>query len=202
MNNLFNKGQRVPSLIEEALLGKMYDEPKEDENNKPKTNVVINTNREWYGKNSTVSTFIATAYNEDGEKIDSMKGYFLEPHVNYDSARIANSDKAIMYGTYNVVSKAELENRINKQRRDRGKKDVHLRFDWYVDKVPGRSGIAIHGGTNGDDTSGCLLPGDTLEYKEHDQDYTIKNSTTKKNELFKFFKQYGENGIKINIGFK
>jgi hypothetical protein len=34
----------------------------------------------------------ATAYNEQGEKIDSMKGYFLEPHVNYDSAKIANSD--------------------------------------------------------------------------------------------------------------
>lgn len=33
MNNLFNKGQRVPSLIEEALLGKMYDEPKEDDKN-------------------------------------------------------------------------------------------------------------------------------------------------------------------------
>lgn len=76
MNNLFNKGQRVPSLIEEALLGKMYDEPKEDENNKPKTNVVVNATRKWYGKKSTVSTFTATAYNEQGEKIDSMKGYF------------------------------------------------------------------------------------------------------------------------------
>ena len=43
---------------------------------KPKTNVVVNSTREWYGKNSTVSTFTATAYNEQGEKIDSMKGYF------------------------------------------------------------------------------------------------------------------------------
>ena len=68
--------------------------------------------------------------------------------------------------------------------------------------MPGRSGIAIHGGRNGDDTLGCLLPGDTLEYKEDAQDYTIKNSTLKKNELFNFFKQYGRNGIKINIGFK
>ena len=37
---------------------------------KPKTNVVVNSTREWYGKNSTVSTFTATAYNEQGEKID------------------------------------------------------------------------------------------------------------------------------------
>ena len=41
-----------------------------------KTNVVVNTTRKWYGKNSTVSTFIATAYNEQGDKIDSMNGYF------------------------------------------------------------------------------------------------------------------------------
>lgn len=131
-----------------------------------------------------------------------MQGYFLEPHVNYDSAKIAKSDKAIMYGTYNVISKAELEKRINVQQKARGEEEVNLRFDWYVDDVPGRSGIAIHGGKNGDHTSGCLLPGDTLEYNEQAKDYTINNSQSKKNELFNFFKQYGENGIKINIGFK
>ena len=194
MANYLNR----PSIFEIAT---EYEDGKNGEI-KPKTNVVVNTIRKWYGKKSTVSTFIATAYNEQGEKIDSMKGYFLEPHVNYDSAKIANSDKAIMYGTYNIISKAELEKKINKQRRNRGEKDVHLRFDWYVDNVPGRSGIAIHGGTNGDDTLGCLLPGDTLEYKEQAKDYTIKNSTRKKDELFNFFKQYGINGIKINIGFK
>ena len=37
---------------------------------------------------------------------------------------------------------------------------------------------------------------------EDAQDYTIKNSPLKKNELFNFFKQYGGNGIKINIDFK
>lgn len=202
MANYLNNNQKTPSLFEEAMLGRIYDEPGENENNKPKTNVVVNATRKWYGKKSTVSTFTATAYNEQGEKIDSMKGYFLEPHVNYDSAKIANSDKAIMYGTYNIIPKAELEERINKQRRERGEEDANLRFDWYIDKVPGRSGIAIHGGRNGDDTLGCLLPGDTLEYKEQIQDYTIKNSKSKKNELFDFFKQYGKQGIKINIGFK
>ena len=169
---------------------------------KPKTNVVVNSTRKWYGKNSTVSTFTATAYNEQNEKIDSMKGYFLEPHVNYDSAKIANSDKAIMYGTYNVIPKAKLEERINKQRREWGEKNVNLKYDWYLDNVPGRSGIAIHGGKNGDHTSGCLLPGDTLKYDEEAQDYTIKDYTSRKDALFNFFKQYGKNGIKINIDYK
>jgi hypothetical protein len=131
-----------------------------------------------------------------------MKGYFLEPHVNYDSAKIANSDKAIMHGTYNVIPKAKLEERINKQRREWGEKNVNLKYDWYVDNVPGRSGIAIHGGKNGDHTSGCLLPGDTLKYDEEAQDYTIKDYTSRKDALFNFFKQYGKNGIKINIDYK
>lgn len=100
MANYLNR----PSIFEIATA---YEDGKNREI-KPKTNVVVNTIRKWYGKKSTV-TFIATAYNEQGEKIDSMKGYFLEPHVNYDSAKIANSDKAIMYGTYNIISKAELE---------------------------------------------------------------------------------------------
>ena len=169
---------------------------------KPKTSVVVNSTRKWYGKNSTVSTFTATAYNEQNEKIDSMKGYFLEPHINYDSAKIANSDKAIMHGTYNVIPKAKLEERINKQRREWGEKNVNLKFDWYLDNVPGRSGIAIHGGKNGDHTSGCLLPGDTLKYDEETQDYTIKDYTSRKDALFNFFKQYGKDGIKINIDYK
>lgn len=198
MKNYF----RRPSIFETSTA---YEDGRNgviEQKEKPKTNVVINSTRRWYGKNSTVSTFTATAYNEQGEKIDSMQGYFLEPHVNYDSAKIAKSDKAIMYGTYNVISKAELEKRINVQQKARGEEEVNLRFDWYVDDVPGRSGIAIHGGKNGDHTSGCLLPGDTLEYNEQAKDYTINNSQSKKNELFNFFKQYGENGIKINIGFK
>ena len=34
----------LPSLIEEAMLGKIYDEPKDDESNKPETNIVVRTN--------------------------------------------------------------------------------------------------------------------------------------------------------------
>ena len=196
MANYLNK----PSIFEIATA---FEDGQEVEiKQKPKTNVVVNSTRKWYGKNSTVSTFTATAYNEQNEKIDSMKGYFLEPHVNYDSAKIANSDKAIMHGTYNVIPKAKLEERINKQRREWGEKNVNLKYDWYVDNVPGRSGIAIHGGKNGDHTSGCLLPGDTLKYDEEAQDYTIKDYTSRKDALFNFFKQYGKNGIKINIDYK
>ncbi len=196
MANYLNK----PSIFEIATA---FEDGQEGEiKQKPKTNVVVNSTRKWYGKNSTVSTFTATAYNEQNEKIDSMKGYFLEPHVNYDSAKIANSDKAIMHGTYNVIPKAKLEERINKQRREWGEKNVNLKYDWYVDNVPGRSGIAIHGGKNGDHTSGCLLPGDTLKYDEEAQDYTIKDYTSRKDALFNFFKQYGKNGIKINIDYK
>ena len=196
MANYLNK----PSIFEIATA---FEDGQEGEiKQKTKTNVVVNSTRKWYGKNSTVSTFTATAYNEQNEKIDSMKGYFLEPHVNYDSAKIANSDKAIMHGTYNVIPKAKLEERINKQRREWGEKNVNLKYDWYLDNVPGRSGIAIHGGKNGDHTSGCLLPGDTLKYDEEAQDYTIKDYTSRKDALFNFFKQYGKDGIKINIDFK
>ena len=196
MANYLNR----PSIFEIATA---YEDGHEGEiKQKPKTNVVVNSTRKWYGKNSTVSTFTATAYNEQNEKIDSMKGYFLEPHVNYDSAKIANSDKAIMHGTYNVIPKAKLEERINKQRREWGEKNVNLKYDWYLDNVPGRSGIAIHGGKNGDHTSGCLLPGDTLKYDEEAQDYTIKDYTSRKDALFNFFKQYGKDGIKINIDYK
>lgn len=196
MANYLNK----PSIFEIATA---FEDGQEGEiKQKTKTNVVVNSTRKWYGKNSTVSTFTATAYNEQNEKIDSMKGYFLEPHVNYDSAKIANSDKAIMHGTYNVIPKAKLEERINKQRREWGEKNVNLKYDWYLDNVPGRSGIAIHGGKNGDHTSGCLLPGDTLKYDEEAQDYTIKDYTSRKDALFNFFKQYGKDGIKINIDYK
>ena len=43
------------------------------------TNIVINTNRLWYGKDSTVSAFIATAYDDEGKRVNSMEGYSLSP---------------------------------------------------------------------------------------------------------------------------
>ncbi len=63
-----------------------------------------------------------------------------------------------MYGTYNVIPKVELEKRINKERRKRGKQDIQLTYKWYIDSVPCRSSIAIHAGNYGKDTEAvsCL----------------------------------------------
>lgn len=168
-----------PTICERA---KAY----EDGNNgeiAPSTNIVINTNRLWYGKDSTVSAFIATAYDEDGNRVSSMNGYFLEPETDYDRAEIEGDDKSIKYGTYNIVPGRTWQT-----------------YDWYVDKVPGRTGIAIHGGTDGSNTLGCLLPAENFVHDKEKDNYRTVNSGKKKKELFDFFKKYGKNGIKINVG--
>lgn len=64
----------LPSLIEEAMLGKIYDEPKDDESNKPETNIVVRTNRLYPGRDSTISAFLAIAYDKQGNKVDSLEG--------------------------------------------------------------------------------------------------------------------------------
>lgn len=147
------------------------------------SSIVINTNRLWYGKDSTVSAFLATAYDDKGNRISSMKGYFIEPETDYDRAEIEGDDKAIAYGTYNIVPQKEGQ-----------------RFEWYVDKVPGRRGIAIHSGNNGSHTSGCLLPAEDFTYDKNNDSYHTVGSGRKKRELFAFFNRYGKNGIRINIG--
>ena len=156
---------------------------KNNQKSVPTTNIVINTNRLWYGKDCTVSAFIATAYDEAGNTVNSMEGYFLEPGTDYDKAEIAGSDSSIKYGTYNIV---------------RGQK--WQRFEWYVDNVPGRSGIAIHGGTDGSNTLGCLLPAESFIHDEKNDNYQTVNSGKKKKELFEFFRKFGKNGFKINVG--
>ena len=40
----------------------------------PKTHVAIKTDRQWFGNDSTVSTFIATAYDEQGNAVDTLDG--------------------------------------------------------------------------------------------------------------------------------
>ena len=196
MKNEFNKGYRRPTIFEEATA---YDN-----GNcgyiKPYTNVVVKTNRLWYGNKSTASAFLATAYDEQGNRIDSMNGYFLEPEHNPDSARVGGGKKAIEPGIYNIIPKETLEKRINKQREKEGKGKTTLRFEWYVDSVPGRSGIAIHNGNVGDETEGCLLPGTTVQYDKKVGQYRVDGSDPKRRELFDFFKKYGRNGIKIEVG--
>ena len=66
MKEFSHNGQRVSSLIEDTMLGKIYDEPTNGDNNKPKTNVVIHTNRLYPGKESTISAFLAIAYDGQG----------------------------------------------------------------------------------------------------------------------------------------
>ena len=166
---------------------------------KPKTNVVVNTTRFGYGKNSTVSKFIAMAYDETGNKVDSIKGYFLEPETDYNRAKIKNSDTSIAQGNYKVIPKKILEERINTERRKRGETDIQLTYQWYVDSVPGRSGIAIHAGNYGKDTEGCFLPGENYSYDKETETYNVWESKKKAKELFDFFDNYGHNGIKINV---
>ena len=192
MNNNF----RRPTIFEIATA---YEDGKNGYiEQKPKTNVVINTNRLWYGKDCTVSAFLATAYDEQGNKIDSMEGYFLEPATDYDKAKTEGSDTAIMSGTYEVIPQNEMKKRIAK-RKNVKEESITLKYDWYIDNPPGRSGIAIHGGKSGENTTGCFIPGKSFEFNEQELDYRI-NSVEKKRELFKFIENYGGNGIKINVG--
>ena len=86
MANYLNK----PSIFDIATA---FEDGQEGEiKQKTKTNVVVNTTRIGYGKKSTVSKFIAMAYDETGNKIDSIKGYFLEPETDYNRAKVKNSD--------------------------------------------------------------------------------------------------------------
>lgn len=168
---------------------------------KSNTNVVVHTNRLWYGNNSTVSAYRATAYDEQGRIVDSIEGYFLEPATNFRLSKVEGKKKAIMSGQYNIIPKARMLKKVNDTREKNGLKPIEdLKYDWYVDSPPGRSFVAIHGGRIWEHTQGCFLPGETFEYNEETKDYKIKNSSTKKKELFDFFNRYGKKGIKIDVG--
>ena len=129
MSNFFNNGQRIPNIFERA---RAYEDGNEGyvQQQKPKTNVVVNTNRIGYGKKSTVSEFTAIAYDGTGNKIDSIKGYFLEPETNYNKAKVKNSDTSIAQGNYNVISKTELEkkNKYRKKRKRRSGYSINLQM--------------------------------------------------------------------------
>ena len=56
--------------------------------------------------------FLATAYDEQGNTIDSMRGYFLEPGTDYNRAKREGSDTAIMSGEYEVIPQNEMKKRI------------------------------------------------------------------------------------------
>ena len=117
MANYFNNNRRIPTIFEIATA---FENRNEGEI-KPRTRVVVNTNRIGYWKKSTISEFTAMAYDETDNKVDSIKGYFLEPETNYNKAKVRNSDTSIEQGNYNVISKTKLEKRINTERRKKEK---------------------------------------------------------------------------------
>ena len=85
------KGQRRPDIFEIATA---YENGNEGDK-KPRTKVVVNTNRLWYGDDSTVSAFIATAYDEQGNRVDAMNGYFLD-----GTAHVTNKDGSVYEGEF------------------------------------------------------------------------------------------------------
>ena len=194
-NYLNNNGIR-PSILDIAL---SYENGNQREI-KPKTRVVVNTNRIWYGENSTASAFLAIAYDEQGKEINSVRGYFLEPETKYEKAKTEGGKMAIMSGQYNIITNAEMLKKINEQRKkNKQNPKKSLRFHWYIDTPPGRSCVAIHGGKTWENTEGCFIPGDTIELSADGKNYDIYDRGKKK-ELFDFFEKYGHNGIKINVG--
>ena len=157
--------------------------------------VKISVNRTGYGSDTTMSSFLATAYDDSGTIIDSLEGFFLEPAVDYGSCtpsgfisglyNVADSDTAIAPGTYNVVPGY-----------------YHQQSGYYeVSDVEGRSYIMIHAGNNGSDTLGCLMPGVTGSYHSGIDDYTVSQSKVKLQELTEFLDKYGDDGITIDISY-
>ncbi|OJX91988.1 MAG: hypothetical protein BGP01_06820 [Paludibacter sp. 47-17] len=145
--------------------------------------VKITVNRSFYGDNSTMSYFLATAYDDNGNVISSMSGMFLEPTVDYDRSTVENSDTAIKYGTYNVVPST-----FNGQ------------TGYYeVTGVEGRTNIKIHLGNTGDDTTGCLLPGTTGYYNSTTGESTVTGSKNMMDQLRNFLGSYGSSGITMQI---
>lgn len=169
--------RRRPTILE---LANMYNKPERRD-----TDVVIETNRFLYGYNATVSDFSAIAYDHNGVPIDSLQGYFLEPASNYEFATTEGSDTAILPGTYNIIPKWH----------------ERQKYKWYLANPKGRSGIAIHSGRSGANTSGCLIPGNNYEIHQHEKgdSLTISNAKAKTEELFHFFNKYGNGNIKIKI---
>jgi hypothetical protein len=142
------------------------------------THVIINVQRYGFGSDTTASYFTATAYDDNGNVIGSQIGYMLEPATEYSLCNVAGSDTSICAGTYSMS---------------------YYNNHYYVNGVNGRSGIQIHAGNNGGDTSGCLMPGDSIGFSN--ENYYIPNThsggTT--TALYEFLNKYSGTGITITI---
>lgn len=143
--------------------------------------VEVDVTRSYFGSQSTGSSYVATAYDDNGNVVCVITGYFLEPLYDPSQSRTAGSDTAIPDGCYNVSPSS-----------------YHGRSGYYqINDVPGRSGIKIHPGNNGEDTTGCLLPGSGIA--QQGGEYTVSGSRNETKELFNLFKEYGGDGITMNI---
>ena len=145
--------------------------------------VRITVNRSFYGDNSTMSYFLATAYDDSGNVVSSLSGMFLEPTADYDRCTTSGSNTAISYGTYNVIPSTY-----------RGQSGYY-----EVSGVEGRSYIKIHNGKTGGDTAGCLLPGTSGSYNPGTGEYEVADSRNMLSGLTTFFNQYGNSGITMQI---
>ena len=143
--------------------------------------VIINVNRMPSVGNSTASTFTATAYDDFGNAVGQVSGYFLEPKVVPNLATTAGSDTAISPGSYSL-----------------SKSTYNGNSGYYqVDNVPGRSQIKIHTGNYHDNTEGCFLPGSSVG--ELSGNATVGESDDKRIELTKLLDDHGDRGITFNV---
>lgn len=148
-----------------------------------RSGVNISVNREFYGDKSTMSKFVATAYDEYGNVIGTLTGMFLEPGTYYDQSKVAGSNTAITAGTYKVIPSTF-----------QGKDGYY-----EITGVEGRSGIKIHIGNTNIDTTGCFLPGTSGALNPSSGEYEVSDSGKKLKELNNFLDQYGKDGITINV---
>lgn len=147
------------------------------------TYVKISTNRYDYGNDSTISQFTAWAYNQNGEVIDSISGYFLEPKTDYEKSSQSGSDTAIPSGTYEVHPYSS---------------EKHPNC-FQIDGISGRNNVLIHTGNTGGDTLGCFLPGTNEGNPQSDGSPTVSGSKDEYKKLKDFINKYGDGHATINV---
>lgn len=134
-----------------------------DSGERSMSHIHISVSRFGYGKTSTISQYKAFAYDECGQLVDVLEGYFIEPCFDPDKCTTANSDTAIPGGTYKVVPSL-----------------YHGKSGYFeVTGVSGRTAIKIHSGYNGGWTEGCLLPGSSYNYNQSTNEYSFNESDAK-----------------------
>lgn len=130
----------------------------------------------------TISSFTATAYDDFGNPIREVTGFFLEPRVDSTLAMTSGSDTAIEPGTY-TLSKSTYKGNTG---------------FYQVDNVPGRTNIKIHAGNYHGDTEGCFLPG-TSHGIDSSGNAAVWRSNDKREELTSLLDEHGGGGIIFNV---